>query len=46
MLCHNVQIAVNDKNQLVVAADVTSEPVDKGKFHSIALQAKEELDVE
>jgi len=45
-ICHNVQIAVDDKNHLVVAVDVTSEPVDKGQFHSIALQAKEELGVE
>jgi hypothetical protein len=28
-ICHNVQIAVDDKNHLVVAVDVTSEPVDK-----------------
>ena len=45
-ICHNVQIAVDDKNHLVVAVDVTSEPVDKKQFHSIALQAKKELGVE
>ncbi len=28
-ICHNVQIAVDNKNHLVVAVDVTSEPVDK-----------------
>lgn len=44
-ICHNVQIAVDDKNHLVVAADVTSEPVDKEQLHSITLQAKEELGV-
>ncbi len=41
-ICHNVQIAVDDKNHLVVAVDVTSDPVDKEQFHNIALQAKEE----
>ena len=45
-ICHNVQIAVDDKNHLVVAVDVTSEPVDKEQFHNVALQAKEELGVE
>lgn len=45
-ICHNVQIAVDDKNHLVVAVDVTREPVDKEQFHNIALQAKEELGVE
>ncbi len=44
--CHNVQVAVDDKNHLVVAVDITSEPVDKQQFHNIALQAKEELGVE
>ena len=36
-ICHNVQIAVDDKNHLVVAVDVTSEPVDKEQLHSITL---------
>lgn len=45
-ICHNVQIAVDDKNHLVVAVDVTSEPVDKEQFHNMALKAKEELGVE
>ena len=45
-ICHNVQIAVDDKNHLVVAVDVTSEPVDKEQLHNMTLQAKEELDVE
>jgi hypothetical protein len=45
-ICHNVQIAVDDKNHLVVAVDVTSEPIDKEQFHSIASMAKEELGVE
>ena len=45
-ICHNVQIAVDDKNHLVVAVDVTSEPVDKQQFHNITSQAKEELGVD
>jgi hypothetical protein len=45
-ICHNVQIAVDDKNHLVVVVDVTSQPVDKEQLHNISLQAKEELKVE
>jgi transposase len=45
-ICHNVQIAVDDRNHLVVAVDVTSEPVDKEQFHNISLQAKENLEVD
>jgi len=45
-ICHNVQIAVDDKNHLVVAVDVTSEPVDKQQFHNITSQAKQELGVD
>jgi len=45
-ICHNVQIAVDDKSHLVVAVDVTSQPVDKEQFHNMALQAKQELGVE
>lgn len=45
-ICHNVQVAVDDKNHLVVAVDVTSQPVDKEQLHNISLQAKEELGVE
>ena len=45
-ICHNVQIAVDDKSHLIVAVDVTSQPVDKEQFHNMALQAKQELGVE
>lgn len=45
-ICHNVQVAVDDKNHLVVVVDVTSQPVDKEQLHNISLQAKEELKVE
>ena len=43
---HNVQIAVEAQNHLVVAVDVTSEAVDKEQLHNISLKAKEELGVE
>jgi len=45
-ICHNVQIAVEDKNHLIVAVDVTSQPIDKQQFHNMALQAKQELGVD
>ena len=45
-ICHNVQIAVDEKAHIVVAVDVTSEPVDKEQLHSMSLQAKEELAVD
>jgi transposase len=45
-ICHNVQIAADDKNHLVIAVDVTSDPVDKEQFHRMALQAKEEMGVD
>jgi transposase len=45
-ICHNVQIAVDDKNHLVVAVDVTSQPIDKEQFHNMALQAKQALGTE
>ena len=45
-ICHNVQIAVDEKAHIVVAVDVTSEPVDKEQLHSMSMQAKEELAVD
>jgi len=45
-ICHNVQIAVDDKNHLVVAVDVTSQAVDKEQLHNIASQAKDNLQVD
>jgi transposase len=45
LICHNVQIAVEDKTHLVVAVDVTSEPTDYKQFYNIASKAKEELQV-
>lgn len=46
LICHNVQIAVEDKTHLVVAVDVTSEPTDYKQFYNMASKAKEELQVD
>ena len=45
-ICHNVQIAVDDKHHMVVAIDVTSQPVDKEQLYNLASQAKNNLEVE
>ena len=45
-ISYNVQTAVDEKNHLVVAVDVTSEPVDKEQLHHISSLAKEALKVE
>ena len=45
-ICHNVQIAVDDKNHIVVAVDVTSQPVDKEQLYNISSQAKVKLNVD
>lgn len=42
-ISHNVQIAIDSKNHLVVAVDVTSEAVDRAQLCNISSQAKEEL---
>lgn len=44
-ICHNVQIAVDSKNHLVVAVDVTSQPIDKEQLYNMSSQAKENMDV-
>lgn len=44
-ICHNVQIAVDNKKDLVVAVDVTSSPADQTQLHNMSLKAKEELKV-
>lgn len=43
---HNVQIAVDEKNHMVVAVDVTSEAVEYEQFHTMSVQAKEALGVD
>jgi len=45
-IAHNVQIAVDEKNHLIVAMDVTSNAHDNGQLTPIAEQAKEALGVE
>jgi len=45
-ICHNVQIAVDSKNHMIVAVDVTSEPVDKEQLYNVASQTKENLEVD
>lgn len=42
-ISHNVQIAVDEKHHLVVAVDVTSQPIDKEQLHNMALQAKQQF---
>ncbi|WP_179239887.1 IS1182 family transposase, partial [Sedimentibacter hydroxybenzoicus] len=45
-IAHNVQIAVDSKNHLVVAVDVVSNPADQGQLYNIAKQAAKELGIE
>lgn len=42
---HNIQVAVESSNHLIVAVDVTSEAIDREQLHNISAQAKEELNV-
>jgi len=45
-ISHNVQTATEPQNHFVVSVDVTSDAVDYGQLHNIAIQAKEELQVD
>lgn len=45
-ISHNVQIAVDNENHLVVAIDVTSSPADQGQLYSMSTKAAEELGIE
>lgn len=45
-ISHNVQISVDNKWDLVVAIDVTSNPADQGQLSNMAIKSKEELKVE
>ena len=45
-VCHNVQIAVDGRHDLVVAVDVVSDPGDKQQLSHMAGMAKEEMKVE
>lgn len=42
---HNVQIAVDSKNDLVVTVDVTSSPADQGQLYTVASKTKKILGV-
>jgi len=42
-ISHNVQIAVDERNHLVVAVDVTSQAVDYAQFYPMSKQTKENL---
>lgn len=45
-ICHNTQIAVDRKNHIVVAVDVTSSPADQNQLYNMSKKAKEALKVE
>jgi transposase len=43
---YNVQIAVDDKHKLIVASEVVNDGNDTGQLHAIAVEAKQNLNVE
>lgn len=45
-VCYNAQTAVDDKHKLIVTQEVTNEPTDRMLLSSMAIAAKEELEVE
>lgn len=45
-ISHNVQIAVDEKHHLIIAADVTSNPQDNGQLAPMAEKVKQELEVD
>lgn len=45
-ISHNVQVAVDSKNHLVVAVDVISAPADQGQLYNVAKLAADELRIE
>lgn len=45
-IAHNVQVAVDSKNHLVVAVDVTSNAADNGQLYPMAELVKQELSVD
>lgn len=42
-VAYNMQVAVDAKNHLIVAVDVTNSPADQGQLYPMANQAKQEL---
>ena len=45
-ISHNIQIAVDNKTDIVVALDVTSSPADQRQLSNMAIKSKQELGVE
>jgi len=45
-ISHNVQIAVDKEEHIVIAVDVTSSPADQGQLSNMGKQSKEEMGVE
>ena len=45
-VAYNMQTAVDAKNHLIVAVDVTNNPADQGQLHPMAIQAKQELEAD
>lgn len=43
---YNMQTAVDEKNHLIVAVDITNNPADQGQLYNMAVQAKQQLAVE
>lgn len=44
-ISHNVQVAVDSKNHLIIGLDVTSSPVDQGQLYNMSVLAAKELGV-
>jgi len=45
-ISHNVQVAVDSKNHLIIGLDVTSSPVDQGQLYNMSALAAKELGIE
>lgn len=45
-ISHNIQIAVDNKSDIVIALDVTSSPADQRQLSNMAIKSKQELGVE
>jgi transposase len=45
-ICHNIQIAVDNKSHIVVAVDVTSQAIDKEQLYNMSAQAKANMEVQ
>ena len=45
-VCYNLQIAVDDKNKLIVEHELTNDPTDQAHLASMAIKAKQTLEVE